>query len=422
MKHLLKLFFGFLCLFTAQQVLAQDTLQHVVSGRFNSAEQQQKPYVILISADGFRYDLADSFHATHLQQFRAAGVQAEYMKPSYPSLTFPNHYAIITGLYPAHNGLVDNSFYDINKGQLYTMGNKKAVADSSWYGATPLWVLAEQQQMLSASFYWVASEAAIQGVRPTYYYIYNDKIGIDERIAVVKNWLQLPPEKRPHFITFYLPEVDHAEHTYGVNSKQTVDAVHFVDEAIAKLTTAIASLNLPVNYIFLSDHGMADVDVNNTLPLPSAIDTNNFIIPRSNMLLHLYAKNRAAILPTYQKLKIQEKGFSVYLANEIPERWHYNQSNDYFNRVGDILLVPHYPKVFNLGSGKITPGKHGYDNDMPEMRATFYAWGPAFKKHYTIRGFENIHVYPLIAKVLGLQYQSDAIDGQLKVLAPILKQ
>nr|NIM36371.1 alkaline phosphatase family protein [Hydrotalea flava]NIM39226.1 alkaline phosphatase family protein [Hydrotalea flava]NIN04465.1 alkaline phosphatase family protein [Hydrotalea flava]NIN16087.1 alkaline phosphatase family protein [Hydrotalea flava]NIO95152.1 alkaline phosphatase family protein [Hydrotalea flava] len=257
---------------------------------------------------------------------------------------------------------------------------------------------------------------------PTYYYIYNDKIGIDERIAVVKNWLQLPPEKRPHFITFYLPEVDHAEHTYGVNSKQTVDAVHFVDEAIAKLTTAIASLNLPVNYIFLSDHGMADVDVNNTLPLPSAIDTNNFIIPRSNMLLHLYAKNRAAILATYQKLKIQEKGFSVYLANEIPERWHYNQSNDYFNRVGDILLVPHYPKVFNLGSGKITPGKHGYDNDMPEMRATFYAWGSAFKKHYTIRGFENIHVYPLIAKMLGLQYQSDAIDGQLKVLAPILKQ
>lgn len=422
MKLFYKFVLSMVTWLVVQPLSAQDTLQHIVPGRVNSMEQQQKPYVILISADGFRYDLADSFNAKNLQQFRAAGIQAGYMKPSYPSLTFPNHYAIVTGMYPAHNGLVDNSFYDVNKGQTYTMGNKKTVTDSSWYGGTPLWVLAEQQQMLSASFYWVASEAAIQGIRPTYYYIYNEKIGIDERIDVVKKWLELSPEKRPHFITFYLPEVDHAEHAYGVFSKQTKEAVHFVDEAIAKLNAVIAPLNLPVNYIFVSDHGMADVDADHTLPLPSAIDTAQFIIPRSDLLLHLYAKNKAAILPTYQALKTQAKEYSVYLANEIPERWHYNQSNDYFNRIGDILLVPHFPKVFNLDSRKITAGKHGYDNDMPEMRATFYAWGPAFKQHYTIRGFENIHVYPLIAKVLGLQYQSDAIDGQLKVLAPILKQ
>ena len=401
---------------------AQDTTQHIVPGRQNSKAQQQKPYVILISADGFRYDLADSFHAKNLIRFRSQGVQAEYMKPSYPSLTFPNHYAIITGMYPAHNGLVDNSFYDANKNKIYTMGNKTEVADSSWYGGTPLWVLAEQQQMLSASFYWVASEAALQGVRPTYYYIYNEKIGIDERIAAVKKWLQLPPEKRPHFITFYLPEVDHEEHMHGVFSPETAHAVQFVDEAIAKLNEALAPLNLPINYIFLSDHGMVDVDVNHTLPLPAQVDTANFIVPRSDMLLHLYAKNKNAIMPTYTALKNSATGYNVYLANEIPENWHYNAANDYFNRVGDILLVPQYPKVFNLSSRKITPGKHGYDNNMTEMRATFYAWGPAFKQQFKIRGFENVHVFPLIAKILGLQYQADAIDGQLKVLAPILKQ
>ncbi|WP_298302206.1 ectonucleotide pyrophosphatase/phosphodiesterase [Hydrotalea sp.] len=187
MKLFYKFVLSMVTWLVVQPLSAQDTLQHIVPGRVNSMKQQQKPYVILISADGFRYDLADSFNAKNLQQFRAAGIQAGYMKPSYPSLTFPNHYAIVTGMYPAHNGLVDNSFYDVNKGQTYTMGNKKTVTDSSWYGGTPLWVLAEQQQMLSASFYWVASEAAIQGIRPTYYYIYNEKIGIDERIDAVKN-------------------------------------------------------------------------------------------------------------------------------------------------------------------------------------------------------------------------------------------
>lgn len=418
MNKLLLVVIGWLVLV---QLHAQDTIQHILTNRLNSLEQQQKPYVILISADGFRYDLADSFHATHIQQLRLSGVQAEYMKPSYPSLTFPNHYAIITGMYPAHNGLVDNSFFDENKNQTYTMGNKKAVADSSWYGGTPLWVLAEQQKMLTASFYWVASEAAIQGIRPTYYYNYNEKIGIDERVEVVKKWLELPPEKRPHFITFYLPQVDHAEHTYGVFSQQTKDAVHFVDDAIAKLNKALITLHLPINYIFVSDHGMTDVDVQHTLPLPTVIDTTQFIIPRSDMLLHLYAKNKSAILPTYEALKAQAKDYDVYLASQIPERWHYNAANDYFNRVGDILLVPKFPKVFNLTNRKITPGKHGYDNDMPDMRASFYAWGPIFKQHYTIRGFENVHVFPLIANILGLHYQSDAIDGQFKVLAPILK-
>src|ERR1700712_4438226 len=159
------------------------------------------------------------------------------------------------------------------------MGNKNAVADSSWYTGTPLWVLAEKHQLLSQSFYWVASESAIQGVRPTYYFVYNDKIGIDSRIETVKNWLELPPEKGPHFITFYLPEVDHAEHLYGPDSKQTEEAVHFIDESIGKMVAAVNALNLPVNFVFLSDQGMTPEDAKEALPLPSAIDTSKFYIP-----------------------------------------------------------------------------------------------------------------------------------------------
>jgi len=191
------------------------TDQQIISGRKNSPEQMNKPYVILISADGFRADFTEKYEAKKLQALSKAGVRGKYMIPSYPSVTFPNHYSIATGLYPAHHGLVDNSYIDVPTGAFYNMGNKKMVAEGKWYGGTPLWVLAEQQKMISASFYWVGSEADIQGIKPTYHYIYNEKIDIATRIKAMKEWLSLPEDKRPHFITFYFSDVDHDAHTYG---------------------------------------------------------------------------------------------------------------------------------------------------------------------------------------------------------------
>ncbi len=410
--------FIFLCL--SSFAIGQDTTQKIIPGRFNSIVQQSKPYVILISADGFRYDLAKKYHATNLLRLSGSGVTADYMQPSFPSLTFPNHYTLVTGLYPAHHGLVDNSFYDQKKALIYTMSNKTAVDDSSWYGGTPLWVLAEQQQMLSASYFWVASESAIKGIRPSYYYIYNDKVDIDARIRTVKTWFQLPAAKRPHFISFYFPEVDHAEHMYGPDSKEAEKAVHFIDESIGKMVNTVDSLQLPVNFIFVSDHGMTNVDYQHPLSLPSAVDSNKFIIPYGDALVHLYAKNKTDILPTFLALKKQAIDFDVYLTTNMPAKWHYGKQDDVYNRTGDIILVPHLPKIFNLGTRATTPGKHGFDPFITEMHASFYAWGPAFKKHLSINGFENIHVFPLVAKILGLPYKFP-VDGNLRILKPVLK-
>lgn len=409
-----------ICVAPLLTMAQSDTTQHIAPGRTNSTRQQQKPYVILISADGFRYDIADKYQAVHLQQLREQGVAAKAMIPSYPSLTFPNHYTIVTGLYPAHHGLVDNTFYDKQHHDTYRISNVKAVEDSSWYGGTPLWVLAEQQQMVTASFYWVGSQAAIQGVRPTYYYKFNEQIDIDGRIQIVKNWLTLPEEKRPHLITFYMPELDHAEHDHGPDSKEAEAAAHFIDSGIAKMVRMTDSLKLPVNFIFLSDHGMVNIDTLNTLPKPSAIDTTQFIIAAGHTLVHLYAKEQKNVLPTYAALKQEAIDFDVYLNTEIPPRWHYTAKDDLFNRIGDIVLVPKAPKVFNLTNRRVLPGQHGFDNALPEMRATFYAWGPAFKQHQKIEPFENVHVYPLVAKILGLSI-TDPIDGSLNVLQPILK-
>jgi predicted AlkP superfamily pyrophosphatase or phosphodiesterase len=342
-------FFVLPCFLFAQP----DSSQHIMTGRKNGAAAQQKPYVILISADGFRHDLADKYQATNLQRLRSSGVAAKCLIPSYPTLTFPNHYTIATGLYPAHHGLVDNTFYDAQKKQ-------------------------------------------------------------------VKNWLTLPADVRPHLVTFYMPDVDHEEHAYGPDSKQTGEAVHRIDDAVAKLVRMTDSLQLPVNYIFLSDHGMTTVDTLNFIDLPAAVDTNRFFIPFSEEMLHLYANDKKYIQPAYEALKKQAKDFDVYLPSQTPARWHYSDRDDRYKRVGDILLVPHLPRIFNTRKRRIAPGQHGFDNALPDMQATFYAWGPAFKQELTIEKFENVHVYPLIATILGLKI-TEKIDGRAEVLKPVLR-
>ena len=416
---LFKAFF-FLILFISQNLFAQDTTQYIITNRTNDLQQQRKPYVIMISADGFRYDLAEKYDAEFLKKISSDGVQATSMKPCYPSLTFPNHYSIITGLYPSHHGIVDNTFYDKARDQFYRIRDKKAVEDPTWYGGVPLWVLAERQKLLSASFYWVGSESHIDGEDPTYYYKYNEAIPIDRRIAILKEWLQLPADKRPHFITFYFPEVDHAEHHCGTNSTQTRDAVQFVDNSMQQMNEMCAQLNLPINFIFVSDHGMTNMDTLHTIPQPSVIDTNKFVIASGASLVHLYAKHKKDIKPTYKKLKKVAKDYDVYLATRTPRRWHYQKKDDRFHRIGDILLVPHLPEGFSFSGRKISYGEHGFDNSLPEMQATFYAWGPAFKEHYKIGNFANINIYPLVAHILGLHIDSK-IDGRLEVLDEILK-
>lgn len=399
---------------------SQDSLQHIVNGRSNSAEQQSKPYLILISADGFRYDYAEKYKATHLLELSNPGVKAASMIPSFPSVTFPNHYTIATGMYPSHHGLVYNQFYDRKRNEGYSINNRKSVEDGSWYGGIPVWVLAEQQKMLSAAYFFVGTEAPIQGTYPTYWYLFNDKTDIDQRIATVVNWLKLPEDKRPHLITFYLSNTDHAGHEYGPDTQETIDAVKFVDEAIYKLNNAVSALKLPVNFIFLSDHGMTNVDTVSRINPLVWIDTTRFIIRGGGTSMHLYAKDKNDIMPAYEKLRAHANGFTAYLKDSIPARWNYNSSDDRFARIGDIFLVPEYPKVISTGNRRISPGAHGYEPAMTNMHATFYAWGPAFKKNMQIPSFENIHVYPLVCRILGLSY-THTIDGDIRVLANILE-
>lgn len=416
MKIKITFLLSLVCALTA---FAQDTTQHIISNRKNSPAQEEKPYVIMISADGFRYDYAEKYHADHLLALANSGVKAASMIPCFPSVTFPNHYSMVTGLYPSHEGLVQNSFYDRDLKRFYSYKGKTA-SEGIWYGGTPLWVLAEQQQMETASFYWVGSEADIKGIYPTYYYKYNEKIPIGERIQTVVNWLKMPADKRPHLITFYFPQVDHEGHKHGPDSKEVENAVHFIDSSVYAMTQAVAATGLKVNFVFVSDHGMTSPDIDHPLPMPAAVDTSKYIVSGDGILVELYAKNPDNIQKTYEELKKSADGYDVYLRVNAPAHLHYSKSDDWHNRIGDILLIPKWPKVFNLYNRKPDPGWHGYDSDVvKDMHATFFAWGPAFKPHSEISSFPNVDIYPMITRILGLDY-SEKIDGTKQLANEVL--
>ena len=419
----------FLQLFLSLMIFSQkgivDTTQIVISNRFNSEEAMQKPYVIMISTDGFRYDYAKKYNAENLLKLSNQGVQAKAMLPSYPSITFPNHWTLITGLYPSHHGLIDNFFYDYKRKQPYAMSNRKNAEDGSWYGGVPLWSLAEKQNMVSASLQWVGSASDAGGIRPTYYYPYHEKFSPSEKVNKVINWLKLPEEIRPHFISLYFPEVDGAGHHYGPDAKETESAVHLVDDAIGELVQKVDDLGLRnVNFIFVSDHGMIQVDGGNPLDIPSILlDKNRFDYYNSQTLLRVYVKNANEVKAVYKELKANKPDdYEVYLDKRLPKYLHFATRDDKYNRIGQIILIPKAPKIFLEKGRKTSFGKHGYDpRAVPEMKATFFAWGPAFKNDLIIDEFHNINVYPLVAEILGLKV-SEKIDGKLKVLKPILKE
>src|SRR6202161_4245383 len=133
----------------------------------NAQQQLSKHYVILVSLDGFRYDYAKRYHADHLLTLAAEGASApEGMLPAYPSITFPNHYTIVTGLYPEHHGIIANTIADPGFPDRFTMSAKTA-KDERWWGGEPIWITAERQGQRAAAMFWPGTEVSFHNVRPT---------------------------------------------------------------------------------------------------------------------------------------------------------------------------------------------------------------------------------------------------------------
>ncbi|HTB97213.1 MAG TPA: ectonucleotide pyrophosphatase/phosphodiesterase [Terracidiphilus sp.] len=391
---------------------------HVDNGP-NSEAAQNSHYVVLVSLDGFRWDYAKRYGATHLLSLGKHGVWApEGMLPSFPSLTFPNHFTIVTGLYPEHHGLVANGFYDETKNARYGIGDSSAVTDGSWYKGVPLWSLAESQGMRTACFFWPGSEAKIAGFRPTYYLKFDNKIDDNARIQQVLDWLHLPPADRPHFITLYYSEPDHEGHEFGPDAPETKAAVLKVDALMGKLKEGLDATHLPLDLVVVSDHGMAK-EQGDWINLDQFADLSGF----ETVGPLLYPKTDADADRVYNQLKKASPQFVVYRRKNVPADLDYNQNP----REGDPVVIatgPYAIRAHGPTDGKPdhapTVGMHGFDpHKMPEMKASFYAEGRDIVSGRTVRPFENVNLYPWIAHMLGLKPPKS--DGSLNILAGTLR-
>lgn len=391
---------------------------HVDNGP-NSAKAQSQHYVVLVSLDGFRWDYAKRDGATHLLALGKQGVWApEGMLPSYPSLTFPNHFTIVTGLYPEHHGLVANGFYDDAKQARYALNDPHAVTDGSWYSGVPLWSLAESQGMRTACFFWPGSEAKIAGFQPTYYLRYDDKIDDAARIEQVLAWLHLPEADRPHFITLYYSEPDHEGHEFGPDAPETRAAVRKVDSLVGKLKAGLDATGLPIDLVVVSDHGMARSE-GGWITLDQFADLAGFeaVGPL------LYGKTEEDRARVYNQLKKASSQFVVYRRKDVPADLNYNQNP----REGDPVVIatgPYAIRAHAPAAGKEdrppTAGMHGFDpGKLPEMKASFFAAGPDIVAGKTVAPFENVNLYPWLAHLLGLNPPRS--DGSLNVLAGTLR-
>lgn len=391
---------------------------HVDNGP-NSAAAQHAHYVVLVSLDGFRWDYAKRDGATHLLALGKQGVWApEGMLPSYPSLTFPNHFSIVTGLYPEHHGLVANSFYDETKQARYAISDSKAVTDGSWYSGTPLWSLAESQGMRTACFFWPGSEAKIAGYRPTYYLKFDDKIDDSARIQQVLAWLRLPEAERPHLITLYYSEPDHEGHEFGPEAPETKAAALKVDGLVGNLKAGLDATGLPIDLVVVSDHGMAKVE-GGWITLDQFADLAGF----ETVGTLLYGKTEEDRARVYNQLKKASSQFVVYRRKDVPAGLNYNQNP----REGDPVVIatgPYAIRAHGPPAGKPDqapiPGMHGYDpHKLPEMKASFFAAGPDIVSGKTVAPFENVNLYPWLVRMLGLT--PPKTDGSLDVLAGTLR-
>jgi len=391
--------------------------------------QEKEPILILISLDGFRHDYVERFQPENLSRFIAEGTAAKGLIPSFPTKTFPNHYTIATGMLPEHHGLVDNAFYEPFKDQVYTMGNRAIVQDGYWYGGTPIWVLAEQQGNKAASYFFVGTEAPIQGVRPSYYYDYDGGVPNLTRIAKVFDWLRLPEVDRPRLITLYFSDMDDTGHRYGPNNdvelKKTLDRL---DHELGALFEGLESFDLPIHVVLVSDHGMMEVKQENLILLEDLTEGIEGRVVNNGALAHLHLENPKEKEKVIQVLLSRNPNISI---DDLSTTENYSDLAAFPQRKGDLLILPKEGYYLTDVKGKVRYqsnaarfqtqvfGEHGFTPRYKDMRGIFYAKGPMIKVGLEIEPFQNIHIYPLLCRILNLPLPEN-LDGKSAVLEPIL--
>ncbi|MCF7858001.1 MAG: ectonucleotide pyrophosphatase/phosphodiesterase [Candidatus Cloacimonetes bacterium] len=381
------------------------------------------PYVVIVSFDGFRYDYNTITETPNLDFVRDHGVKARSLQPVFPSKTFPNHYSIANGAYTDTHMITANKFYDHEFEQIYSIADRSKVEDAKWYKSEPIWVTAERQNLKTASYFWVGSEAPIKGYLPSIVKMYEQEIPFKARVDSVITWLQLPEKIRPHLIMLYFHEPDSAGHELGPENPELIAVIKQMDDLLDYILKGINKLTIAaeINLVLVSDHGMTTVCPERIIYLDDHIPDINALSTYGGgpvMQIHFKQKNKLLVEQIGDKLKSIQH-LTTFKSEEVPERYHFVNRN-----TGDLVLVADEGWLILTKAEEYNAnGTHGYDPQVQNMHGIFYAMGPRFKKNYKIDTFENIHIYPLICEILGIKPYADASDapqGRLDVLQEIL--
>lgn len=386
---------------------------------FGCTPEKKQSQLLLISFDGFRADYLSKAETPNFDRLIKNGATAEGLIPIFPTKTFPNHYAIATGLYPENNGLVGNSMYDPEMDARYSMGNRNAVENPEWYLGEPIWNTVEKAGKKAGTMFWIGSEAPIQNMRPTHWKSYDGSIPNEARIDTVIKWMTR--ENDPvDFGTLYFSFVDSQGHRYGPDSEEVIEAIKQADELVGYLMEKLEN-NESINLMIVSDHGMIEVSPDKKVVLDDFINTGEIeIISYSPALMFNVEGERERAV--FENLKMNEENFKVYLKEDIPARYHLKDNI----RVPEILMVADEGYTINTkqyfesrGANYPSGGAHGFDNANPKMDGIFVAYGPAFKKEVKLDRFENIHLYEVMAKILNVDPAPN--DGNIETVIEILK-
>jgi predicted AlkP superfamily pyrophosphatase or phosphodiesterase len=392
------------------------------SGGVNRPEHRSKPHAILISFDGFRPDYLDRFDLPNFKRVLERGVRARAMIPVFPSMTFPNHYSLVTGLYAERHGIVGNSFYDPVRDRTYSLSDRTAVADGSWYRGEPIWVTAERQGMVTAPYFWPGSEAAIKGVRPTFWKPFDNSLPNDDRVKDVLEALQLPDETRPHFLTLYFSELDSVSHRNPLDSPEIERAARSLDRSLGLLLDGIERLPIRdlIYLVLASDHGMAETGRAQTVQLDTILGAGRVHTSFGGPVASLHVKGAARVAQQIRdELNARLDHGRAYLRAEVPDRYRYRDDP----RIGDVVVVMNEGWTLETSPLRSRPvdrwGMHGWDPALPSMHAMFVVSGPGTRRGATVSNVLNVDVYSFLAELLELQPAPD-LDGQAGRIRPMV--
>lgn len=387
--------------------------------------QNFTPYTILISFDGFRWDYPNRDLTPTLEMIAENGVSALSLQPSFPTKTFPNHYAIVTGLYPQNHGLISNNMYDPVYDEYFALGKREAVENSRWYKGEAIWESARKQGLVTASYFWPGSEIDIEYRRPDYFHYYDHNRPYQERIDGVIEWLKQSPDKRPKFITLYFDAADTDGHKYGPDSEGINETIIRLDKLLSNLLDQLNEIHLfdSTNIILVSDHGMSEISNERIINVDEFLNGLIYKSVDNGPIMFILPdeKNKMMI---YNLLKENELNYRVYLKEDLPA--HYNLSASHLLPEITLVANPGWSLIKNKDvdwyySDRANLGNHGYDNFHTDMHGIFYAMGPSFKRGYETGTVQNIDIYPLLCKILNIKPKLN-IDGKLERIQAILKE